>query len=296
MLFIVIVIGIVFTREATGPQHIMLLWPLPAVLAVCLLVTAMRASMRVPRLAAVVVIGVALTALVVTQVRTSVIYVDAYRSDRQWTAPWSPEIYAAARAVTRSAAGVSSIITADWGLGTQIFALGDETVRDRFLDPWPSFANPAATTTALRHEFFEGLKVIVVFHTQAAEIMPSTTQRVEVILKNLGTRVRPIFVGRQIEVEEVGLVAWLQFLGSPKQGGLPKWILRRGLSLWPEIAILAAVVVALSPRCSGPHIYPSRSGGGRVRRYFCSSQQRDRCRPSISGWSRLSRGSRLPSS
>ena len=203
VLFIVIVIGIVFTREATGPQHIMLLWPLPAVLAVCLLVTAMRASMRVPRLAAVVVIGVALTALVVTQVRTSVIYVDAYRSDRQWTAPWSPEIYAAARAVTRSAAGVSSIITADWGLGTQIFALGDETVRDRFLDPWPSFANPAATTTALRHEFFEGLKVIVVFHTQAAEIMPSTTQRVEVILKNLGTRVRPIFVGRQIEVEEV---------------------------------------------------------------------------------------------
>jgi len=203
IVFAVLAVGIVLTRQATGPQHIMLLWPLPAVLAICLLATVIHVPLRTPRRAAVAVIGVALTALFVTQVRTTATYVHAYRSRRQWSAIWSPEIYAAARAVAQSAPQVESVISADWGLGTQIFALGNEAVRDRFADPWPSFTNPAATPVALQHEFFEGHSVIVVFHTQTAQIMPSTTQRVEAILKNLGTHARPIFVGRQIEAEIV---------------------------------------------------------------------------------------------
>jgi 4-amino-4-deoxy-L-arabinose transferase-like glycosyltransferase len=202
LLFIVLAVGIILTRQATGPQHIMLVWPLPAVLAVCLLTTATRLPIRA-RLAATAVLGVALAALLVTQVRTTAAYVHAYRSDRSWSTIWSPEIYAAAHAVSRSAPEVESVITADWGLGNQIFALGNEAVRDRFSDPWPTFASAAATPASLEQEWFRGRRVIVVFHTLAGEIMPSTTQHVEVILKSLGSRARPIFVGRQIEVEEV---------------------------------------------------------------------------------------------
>ncbi len=203
VLFAVIIIGIVATRQATGPQHVMLLWPLPAVLAVCLLVTAMRVPIRAASRTAVAVLLVALAALLLTQVRTTAAYVHAYRDDRRWTSIWSPEIYAAARAVTQAAPRVDSIVSADWGLGTQIFALGNEAVRDRFNDEWPVFSSPTTTTTALQQQWFQGRRIIIVYHAQSAQIMPFTTERVKTILKGLGSRVHPIFVGRQIEADIV---------------------------------------------------------------------------------------------
>ncbi len=202
ILFAVMAVGIILTRQATGPQHIMLLWPLPAVLVVCLLATASHLPIGV-RLVAMTVLGAVLIVLLVTQVRTTAAYIHAYRTDRNWSTIWSPEIYAAARAVSRSAPEVESVITADWGLGNQIFALGNEAVRSRFSDPWPTFSSPTATLTSLEHEWFQDRRVIVVFHTPAGQIMPSTTQRVEAILKSLGSRARPIFDGQQIEAELV---------------------------------------------------------------------------------------------
>jgi hypothetical protein len=88
-------------------------------------------------------------------------------------------------------------------LGNQVFALGNEAVRDRFSDPWPVFASPAATSSSLEHEWFQGRRIIVVFHTQAGQIMPLTTQRLRAIFRDLGRRARPIFRGRQIEAELV---------------------------------------------------------------------------------------------
>lgn len=203
LLFLVLAVGIVFTRQATGPWHVMLLWPLPDVLTICLLVTAARVPALTFRRPLVAVVGVVLTALLVTQVRTTADYVHAYRSNRNWSSPWSTEIYAATRTISQSAPRVQSIISADWGLGTEVFALGDETVRTRFGDEWSSFTSPAATPASLEQEWFHGRRVIVVYHSQAAQMMPPTTQRVEAILKSRGSHVRPIFVGRQIEADEV---------------------------------------------------------------------------------------------
>jgi 4-amino-4-deoxy-L-arabinose transferase-like glycosyltransferase len=202
ILFVVMAIGIDVTRQATGPHHIMLLWPLPAVLSVCVLATAaaLPVSLRWP---AVAVVGIALALLVVTQMRATSDYVRAYRYDRSWSAIWTPEIYAASHAVEKSAPEVESVITTDWGLGNQIYALGNEAVRDRFNDPWGTFVNPAATDAQLEREWFTGKRVIVVFHTAAGGIMPRTNQRVEAILKSLGTRARPIYVGRQIVADLV---------------------------------------------------------------------------------------------
>ncbi len=203
IVFSVVAVGIVFTKQATGPQHIMLLWPLPAVLAVCLLATAMRIPGMTPRRVVSATLIVVLVALVVTQIRTTASYVHAYRSDRQWNTIWSPEIYAAAHAVDSSATGVERVISADWGLGNQIFALGNEDVRQHFLDPWPSFSSATATPAVLKREWFDVGSVIVIFHTKAGEIMPSTTQNVEAVLKSYGSRVRPIFAGRQIDADLV---------------------------------------------------------------------------------------------
>jgi 4-amino-4-deoxy-L-arabinose transferase-like glycosyltransferase len=203
ILFVVMAIGVVLTRQATGPWHVMLLWPLPALLLVCLLITAIRIPAVAWSRAAATVVVALLVALSFTQVRTTAAYVDVYRSSRQWGPFWSTEIYAAARTISRSAPRVQSIITADWGLGTQIFALGDEALRDRFEDPWSSFTSPVATVPGLRHEWFEGRRVIVIFHARSAQIRPATTQRVEAILKSLGPHVHTIYAGRQIEAAEV---------------------------------------------------------------------------------------------
>ncbi len=203
ILFAVVVMGIIATRQATGAQHIMLLWPLPTVLAVCLLVTALHIPVRTARRASVAVIVVALATLLVTQLRTTAAYVHAYRDRRHWSSIWSTEIYAAAGAISRSAPNVESIVVADWGLGTQIFALGNEAVRNRFDDEWPDFTSATATPATLRQQWFQGHRVIVVYHAPGAQIMPSTTARVETIVRDFGSRAHPIFVGRQIEAEIV---------------------------------------------------------------------------------------------
>ncbi len=203
VLFIVLAVGIVFTRQATGPWHVMLLWPLPDLLALCLLVTAARVPALSLRRGSVAVVSVVLAGLLVTQLQATADYVHAYRSNRKWTSPWSTEIYAAARSISQSAPRVQSIVSTDWGLGTEIYALGDDAVRARFGDAWSSFTNPAATPASLQGEFIAGRRVIVVYHSPAAQIMPSTTQHVEAILKGMGSHVRPVYVGRQIEADEV---------------------------------------------------------------------------------------------
>ncbi len=203
LVFIVIAIGIVVTRQATGAWHVMLLWPLPGLLTLSVLVTLSRVPARRWRRVGITAVAVALVALAFTQVRTTVAYVDAYRSSREWGPFWSTEIYAADREISRSAGQVESIITADWGLGTQIFALGSEAVRDRFSDPWPSFTSPGATTAELDQNWFRGKRVIIVFHTRSAEILPYGTERVEAILRSPGVHVRKVFAGRQIEADEV---------------------------------------------------------------------------------------------
>jgi 4-amino-4-deoxy-L-arabinose transferase-like glycosyltransferase len=202
VLFIVMALGITATRQATGPHNIFLLWPLPSLLAICLFATALALPWRSTRLAAATVLGIAVLALLATQVRTSLEYVHAYRDRREWTAPWSPEIYAAASAVSHSATGVTSIITADWGLGTQIFALGNEAVRDRFNDVWPSFTSATAMPAALQRQWFQG-SMIVVFHTSLGQVMPGTTARVEAVLRSLGGRAHVLYKGRQIEADIV---------------------------------------------------------------------------------------------
>ncbi len=202
VLFFAMALGITVTRQATGPHNIFLLWPLPALLAACLLACALALPWRSPRLVVAAVLSVGILALVATQIRTSLLYVHAYRDRRQWSAVWTPEIYAVAGAVSRSATGVNSIITGDWGVGTQIFALGDEAVRNRFQDEWPSFVSPTATTTSLDQEFFQS-SVIVVFHTSLGQVMPGTTARVEAVLRSLGGRAHVLYKGRQIQADIV---------------------------------------------------------------------------------------------
>lgn len=199
IVFAVVLGGIVVTRQATGPQHVMLVWPMPAVLCVCLIATAAKLPAVNVRRVAVLVLGLALAALIASQFRASRTYVDTFRSAREWSPIWSGEIYDASRAVNRSAPQVESVVTADWGLGNQIFALGNEAVRNKLTDQWPDFSSPAASVGALESQFVRGHHLIIVFHAPSAQIMPSTSQRVLAILAVMGAHARQIFKGQQIE-------------------------------------------------------------------------------------------------
>jgi 4-amino-4-deoxy-L-arabinose transferase-like glycosyltransferase len=203
VLFVVLAIAITLTRQATGPWHVMLLWPLPDILVICLLVFAWRIPRQQLRLASTATLAAVVVLLLVTQIRSTADYVSAYRSDRPWTSPWSTEIYAATREVSTAAPGAQSVFSADWGLGTELFSLGNEALRSRFADDWASFMAPGATTAELERNFFDGHTVIVVFHSPSAQVMPQTSERVEAILKAHPARVHPIFAGRQIEADEV---------------------------------------------------------------------------------------------
>jgi 4-amino-4-deoxy-L-arabinose transferase-like glycosyltransferase len=202
VLFVVLAAGIL-TRQATGPWHVMLLWPLPDLLAVCLLVFAARIPVIPVRPVATTVVAAGLAALLVTQLRTSSEYERAYRDYHAWTSPWSTEAYAVARAVSRSAPNVQSVVSADWGLGTELYALGSETMRARFIDGWSVFTNSAATLATLEHGWLGGQGVIVVFHSRPSQIMPSTTERAEALVASGGSHVRRIYAGPQIEAVEL---------------------------------------------------------------------------------------------
>jgi 4-amino-4-deoxy-L-arabinose transferase-like glycosyltransferase len=203
ILFVVLAVGIVVTRQATGPWHVMLLWPLPDLLALCLLVFATRIPPTRLRALATSVAAVGLAALLVTQLRTSSEYERAYRDYHGWTSPWSAETYAAARAVSRSAQNVQSVVSADWGLGTELYALGSETMRARFIDGWSVFTNSPETLATLEQGWLGGQGVIVVFHSRPSQIMPSTTERAEALVTSGGSRARRIYAGRQIEAVEL---------------------------------------------------------------------------------------------
>jgi hypothetical protein len=45
--------------------------------------------------------------------------------------------------------------------------------------------------------------VIVIFHTQAAPIMPGTTRRIEAVIHSLGVEALTLYRGSQVEAEIV---------------------------------------------------------------------------------------------
>jgi hypothetical protein len=174
------------TPEAVGAHHAMLMWPLPALLAVSVVSAAARLPRPWVRVAALVVLLGAGLWLTASQVRVAGVYRDAYRHGRTWNSVWSPEIYGLVRAVRQRAPEVDSVVTADWGIGNQLLALGDEAVRVRLDDNWPAFASddPAAADQLVA-SVLRGHRTIVACHVRGAEAMAGAYDRLRAALARL---------------------------------------------------------------------------------------------------------------
>jgi Dolichyl-phosphate-mannose-protein mannosyltransferase len=186
LLLLATVAALVLTPEAVGPHHAMLLWPLPALLGVSLVSAATRLPRARVRAAAVIVVTLPLLWLAGTQVRVAETYRSTFASDRSWSPIWTTEIYAVVDAVRRAAPGADHVVTADWGFGNQLIALGDDAVRQRLDDTWSTFAGGSEDAIdQLAATDLRGHRSIVVLHASGSEIMPGTHDRAMAMLRAL---------------------------------------------------------------------------------------------------------------
>jgi 4-amino-4-deoxy-L-arabinose transferase-like glycosyltransferase len=178
--------ALVLTPQAIGPHHAMLLWPLPALLAVSLLSAATRLPGPRLRVGVVVLLASGLVWLAGTQVRVAESYRVGFARDGAWQSGWTPEIYAVTDAVRRAAGGVDHVVTADWGFGNQLFALGGDGVRRRLDDAWGTFAfGPPASIDQLAASTLRGQRSVLVLHPPGAEQMPGTYRAAQAMLRRL---------------------------------------------------------------------------------------------------------------
>ncbi|HZV72983.1 MAG TPA: glycosyltransferase family 39 protein [Conexibacter sp.] len=186
LLLLTIFVVLAATPQAVGPHHAMLLWPLPALLGVALVSAATQLRRPALRAGVTVVLVLGLVALAGSQIRVASTYRAAFASDRTWLPGWTTEAYPLANAVKRYAPGVDTIVTADWGIGNQLLALGDDDSRRRINDDWGAFAGGTpASIDQLAAATLRGHRAIVLMHVAGAEVMPHTTARAEAMIKRL---------------------------------------------------------------------------------------------------------------
>lgn len=183
VLLLVETAALILTPEAVGPHHAMLLWPLPALLGVSLVSAAGRLPGARSRAAVTVVLACGLLWLAGTQIRVAEAYRVGFADGRAWATGWTPEVYAVTDAARRAAPGVDGIVTADWGFGNQLLALGGDDVRRRLDDAWGAFAGgSAAAIDQVAAEMFRGRRSMLIFHREAREIMPGTAAAARALL------------------------------------------------------------------------------------------------------------------
>jgi hypothetical protein len=181
-------VALAATPQAVGPHHAMLLWPLPALLGVSLVsaATRLRSSAARTGVTAALVLVLGLVVLAGTQIRVATTYHAAFASDRTWLPGWTTEAYPLQQAVRRYAPGVDTILAADWGIGNQLLALGDDDVRRRIDDDWGAFAGGSQPAIdQLAAATLRGHRAIVVMHVPGAEVMPQTTARAQAMIRRL---------------------------------------------------------------------------------------------------------------
>jgi hypothetical protein len=189
VLFAVMGIALAATPQVVGPHHIIDLWPIPYLLAVSLVAVAWALPARTPRKVATVVSVGALALVALSQVATAETFRSAFAAGTHWRTMWTTEIYPVARVTRRLAPSADTVLTADWGIGTQLFALGNAPARERFADGWVRMAKGSAADRAqTRETTFRGKRVIVVLHAPGAEVMPHTWQRAQALVQDLKPR------------------------------------------------------------------------------------------------------------
>ena len=173
-----IFLQILITRQAGGPHHYLMVFPLP-LLAFAFLAKSVYTQLadKNLRLVGALVFCSAAVCLFAVNVHNSAAYLSHFRANTHYNPRWSPEIYSLSRYIREHGFEAKSIIFADWGLHTQLHALAPE-LRARLRDYWPTFKelggkNQEEQTATLKYVFPEGKSFVVTF-AASKETFPET--------------------------------------------------------------------------------------------------------------------------
>jgi 4-amino-4-deoxy-L-arabinose transferase-like glycosyltransferase len=163
LIFLLIVVQLLITKKAWGPHHIMMLYPFQFFIVFGAAVS----------LAGTVGATAAAAVLVVSGLSVGAAYERGFRPTAELEPQWSPVVYDLVDYVNdRSADGIVSV---DWGIHNQVWALGTPRTRTTSRDRWPQFRTlgDRRAQELLYRRDFEDRRVLAILHGPGWDIMPT---------------------------------------------------------------------------------------------------------------------------
>ena len=199
------------TPAVSGPHHVAVMWPMLPLILCFALANVLSHRRRKGLLGVTFLVGVILSIAIAfwTQTMVSKQMAAVFRNPELRSAIWSdePETAATALAIdSRNEGAVVPVIIADWGIGNQVKAFIDKSVRESVIDGWPMFLNPTTFNpeTVIPMEAQVERNFYLVTHTpgfQIADGTESSAEHLRLYCEEIGINSRPVFRGKQIVVD-----------------------------------------------------------------------------------------------
>ena len=183
ILFGLILLQVLLTRQATGPHHIMTLWPFHHLIMLQAIVVLMdslrdrflilRSRFYIARAAGSVFIGLAVLGVAFSQLNVTRAYNAAFDAAPRLPPMWTRSIYPLAAYVFQ-APEADAVICVDWGICNQVLALSSR-MRAKNQDLWSAFADldKRGDPQEIFDHYFKGRRTIVITHVGEAVMMPA---------------------------------------------------------------------------------------------------------------------------
>jgi 4-amino-4-deoxy-L-arabinose transferase-like glycosyltransferase len=162
LLFLLIFGQLLITGRAWGPHHVMMLYPFQ-------LFVVFGAAASLARTAGAAAVA---AVLVISGLRVGAAYERGFRPSAEFDPQWTPIVYDLVDYV--NSRSVDGIVSVDWGIHNQLWALGTSRTRSITRDRWPEFrylGNRLAQQLMYRRDF-EGRRVLAILHGPGSEIKP----------------------------------------------------------------------------------------------------------------------------
>jgi hypothetical protein len=216
VIFILVSVQIVVTRQAGGAHHMMMLYPFHYLILFSLVqaVQPMVAS-RYSKLALGAFCAIYLTVLS-SNVCADVRYSSAFQSGNGIVPKWNPAIYRLSDLLEKYPC--DAVVCVDWGLQIPLSALAAPEDRNKYLEGSGIFKrmnpNDPANLDFVYQRFFADRNVIVVLYADDAEIMPTVNQN---FLRIYDTYLRPATMVQKIYSQDGRLIYQVYYVSSRAQ-------------------------------------------------------------------------------
>ncbi|NER79345.1 MAG: hypothetical protein F6K42_07115 [Leptolyngbya sp. SIO1D8] len=177
ILFSLIFLQILFTKQAGGPHHIMMLFPLAHFINIASVPIILKSFSRQKSLLTtnLIILVLAFGCLLYSQLAVVQEYSQTFRKGDQFSNLWSPTIYQLSDYLNLQTASTDQVVSIDWGVHNQLFSLAAPGKHDMFIDLWPTFKEFDTMTDSdvedLFNSTFKGKRTLAIAHSPQAEIM-----------------------------------------------------------------------------------------------------------------------------